>query len=185
MNKISISVTSLILAVFLLGGCKSSLEKRESAQRESEKKPIIFEDSLFIKGKLAGRIVNWGGISDSKPELQQKYFDLLIGNYKIKPGFSEIFPYEECGRDTRATSGSEIYDLKGNLKLVIIKDIVDSKLCKDIGMYIVLGYEKDGKNFIYRPEKFLNFFRGMQDFFDNSYSYGLIISKHEELFTLD
>ncbi|MCW7498424.1 hypothetical protein ND860_17945 [Leptospira levettii] len=185
MNKIMSSVSNIIIVSLLLVGCSSSFQNRETAQKESEKNPTIFEDSLFVNGKLVGRVVSWGNIGDSKVELRQKYLNLLIGNYQNKPGFSEVFPYEACGKDTRAHRGSEFYDLKGNLKLVIIEDIVDSQKCRDIGSHIILGYKVNGENFIYRSNDFLNFFRKMQSLYDDSYVYSVIIKKHEDLFNLD
>ncbi|HEU0125639.1 MAG TPA: hypothetical protein VFQ56_05000, partial [Flavobacterium sp.] len=73
------AIANIGLVTLLLIGCKSSFQSREAAQKESETNPTIFEDSFFIKGKLAGRIVSWGNFSDPKHELRQKYLGLLMG----------------------------------------------------------------------------------------------------------
>ncbi|TGK54243.1 hypothetical protein [Leptospira bouyouniensis] len=184
MNKILNTVANISLVTLIMVSCKSSFQSREAAQKESETNPAIFEDSLFIKGKLAGRVVSWGNFSDPKPELRQKYLGMLMGNYQATPGFSEVFPYDSCGnKDTRAYRGSEFYDLKGNLKLVIIEDIVDAKLCKGIGQYIVLTYKSKGEGYFVRSNDFLNIFRKIQTLYDDSFAYIAILKKHEDLFT--
>ncbi|WP_167884144.1 hypothetical protein [Leptospira idonii] len=153
--------------------------------KDSEVKPTYFEDSLYIKGKLAGRIVSWGGLSDTNKQLRQKHLGLLMGNLQADSRFHEIFPYGRCGnKEARALSGKEIYNLNGNLKLVIIEDTVDAKKCPELGNYIIWYEEEKGTGgYYYRLERAKNYFSNARALFDDSVVFGEIISKHESLFS--